>query len=193
MKNILIGFFCVMFLILCGLGVSMSSGKQMRQNELDSTLSSAMEDAMIILKDSDLYTTEDTQQLVADAIQNGLVQTDSKSDYSVTVYTADKKKGILDVEVTEHYKQPFKIGKVTIRKTAVLEEYNVDDDDEVDYVVTFSETEKVIGQFTINQGSKIPESQIPTGYKYKYKGKIYTAEELENIVVKQDMHIQCIK
>lgn len=83
---------------------------------------------MMILKDSDLYTTEDTQQLVADAIQNGLVQTDSKSDYSVTVYTADKKKGILDVEVTEHYKQPFKVGKVTIRKTAVLEEYNVDDD-----------------------------------------------------------------
>lgn len=192
MKNILIGFFCVMFLILCGLGVSMSSGKQMRQNELDSTLSSAMEDAMIILKDSDLYTTEDTQQLVADAIQNGLVQTDSKSDYSVTVYTADKKKGILDVEVTEHYKQPFKAGKVTIRKTAVLEEYDFDDE-EMEYVATFSESEKVIGQFTINQGSKIPESQIPTGYKYKYKGKIYTAEELKNIVVKQDMYIQCIK
>lgn len=192
MKNILIGFFCVMFLILCGLGVSMSSGKQMRQNELDSTLSSAMEDAMIILKDSDLYTTEDTQQLVADAIQNGLVQTDSKSDYSVTVYTADKKKGILDVEVTEHYKQPFTAGKVTIRKTALLEEYDFDDE-EMEYVVTFSESEKVIGQFTINQDSKIPESQIPTGYKYKYKGKIYTAEELENIVVKQDMYIQCIK
>lgn len=181
-----------MFLILCGLGVSMSSGKQMRQNELDSTLSSAMEDAMMILKDSDLYTTEDTQQLVADAIQNGLVQTDSKSDYSVTVYTADKKKGILDVEVTEHYKQPFKVGKVTIRKTAVLEEYDFDDE-EMEYVVTFSESEKVIGQFTINQDSKIPESQIPAGYKYKYKGKIYTAEELKNIVVKQDMYIQCIK
>lgn len=192
MKNILIGFFCVMFLILCGLGVSMSSGKQMRQNELDSTLSSAMEDALVMLKDSDLYTTEDTQQLVADAIQNGLVQTDSKSDYSVTVYTADKKKGILDVEVTEHYKQPFKVGKVTIRKTALLEEYDFDDE-EMEYAVTFSETEKVIGQFTINQGSKIPESQIPTGYKYKYKGKIYTAEELKNIVVKQDMYIQCIK
>lgn len=57
----------------------------------------------------------------------------------------------------------------------------------------FQNPEKVIGQFTINQGSKIPESQIPTGYKYKYKGKIYTAEELENIVVKQDMHIQCVK
>lgn len=192
MKNILIGFFCLMFLILCGLGVSMSSGKQIRQNELDSTLSSAMEDALVMLKDSDLYETENTKQLIADAIQNSLVQTDSKSDYSITIYTADKARGVLDVEVTEHYKQPFKTGKVTIRKTALLEEYDFDDE-EMEYVVTFSETEKVIGQFTINQDSKIPESQIPTGYKYKYKGKIYTAEELENIVVKQDMHIQCVK
>ena len=192
MKNILIGFFCLMFLILCGLGVSMSSGKQIRQNELDSTLSSAMEDALVMLKDSDLYETENTKQLIADAIQNSLVQTDSKSDYSITIYTADKARGVLDVEVTEHYKQPFKAGKVTIRKTALLEEYDFDDE-EMEYVVTFSESEKVIGQFTINQDSKIPESQIPAGYKYKYKGKIYTAEELENIVVKQDMHIQCIK
>ena len=192
MKNILIGFFCLMFLILCGLGVSMSSGKQIRQNELDSTLSSAMEDALVMLKDSDLYETENTKQLIADAIQNSLVQTDSKSDYSITIYTADKARGVLDVEVTEHYKQPFKAGKVTIRKTALLEEYDFDDE-EMEYVVTFSESEKVIGQFTINQDSKIPESQIPAGYKYKYKGKIYTAEELEHIVVKQDMHIQCIK
>ena len=192
MKNILIGFFCLMFLILCGLGVSMLSGKQIRQNELDSTLSSAMEDALVMLKDSDLYETEDTKQLIADAIQNSLVQTDSKSDYSITIYTADKARGVLDVEVTEHYKQPFKAGKVTIRKTALLEEYDFDDE-EMEYVVTFSESEKVIGQFTINQDSKIPESQIPAGYKYKYKGKIYTAEELENIVVKQDMHIQCVK
>ena len=151
-----------------------------------------MEDALVMLKDSDLYETEDTKQLIADAIQNSLVQTDSKSDYSITIYTADKAKGVLDVEVTEHYKQPFTAGKVTIRKTALLEEYDFDDE-EMEYVVTFSESEKVIGQFTINQGSKIPESQIPTGYKYKYKGKIYTAEELENIVVKQDMHIQCVK
>ena len=192
MKNILIGFFCLMFLILCGLGVSMSSGKQIRQNELDSTLSSAMEDALVMLKDSDLYETENTNQLIADAIQNSLVQTDSKSDYSITIYTADKARGVLDVEVTEHYKQPFKAGKVTIRKTALLEEYDFDDE-EMEYVVTFSESEKVIGQFTINQDSKIPESQIPAGYKYKYKGKIYTAEELEHIVVKQDMYIQCIK
>ena len=125
MKNILIGFFCLMFLILCGLGISISSGKTMRQNELDTTVTSAVEDALNMLADSELYTTADAEQLAADAIQNSLVQADSNSKYTVTVYTADKTRGFLDVEVTEHYKQPFKAGKVTVRKTAVLEEYSL--------------------------------------------------------------------
>lgn len=193
MKNILIGFFCLMFLILCGLGISMSSGKTMRQNELDSTVSSAVENALMMLGQNDLYSTADAQQLAADAIQNSLVQADSDSKYTVTIYLADKTRGILDVEVTEHYKQPFKPGKVTVRKTAVLEEYNNADDEKVNYTITFSEKEKVIKQFAINRDAKIPDSQIPGGYsKYKYNGKEYTLDQLQTIIVNQDMQITCM-
>lgn len=194
MKNILIGFFCLMFLILCGLGISISSGKTMRQNELDTTVTSAVEDALNMLADSELYTTADAEQLAADAIQNSLVQADSNSKYTVTVYTADKTRGFLDVEVTEHYKQPFKAGKVTVRKTAVLEEYNNADDEKVNYTITFSEKEKVVKQLAINRDAKIPASQIPTGYsKFKYNGKTYTAAQLQTMIVNQDMQIVCGK
>lgn len=165
----------------------------MRQNELDSTVSSAVENALMMLGQSDLYSTADAQQLAADAIQNSLVQADSDSKYTVTIYLADKTRGILDVEVTEHYKQPFKPGKVTVRKTAVLEEYNNADDEKVNYTITFSEKEKVIKQFAINRDAKIPDSQIPGGYsKYKYNGKEYTLDQLQTIIVNQDMQITCM-
>lgn len=193
MKNILIGFFCLMFLILCGLGISMSSGKIMRQNELDSTVSSAMEDALSMLDKNDLYTIADAKQLAADAIQNSLVQLDSDSKYSVTIF-ADKTKGELDMEVTEDYKQPFKQGKVTVHKTAVREEYNNADDEKVNYTITFSEKEKVVKQFAINRDAKIPASQIPAGYSmFKHNGNKYTAAQLQAVIVKQDMQIICIK
>ena len=115
-------------------------------------------------------------------------------EYTVTIYLADKSRGILDVEVTEHYKQPFKPGKVTVRKTAVLEEYNNADDEKVNYTITFSEKEKVIKQFALNRDAKIPVSQIPSGYsKYKYNGKEYTSAQLQTVIVNQDMQITCIK
>lgn len=62
----------------------------MRQNELDSTVSSAVENALMMLGQSDLYSTADAQQLAADAIQNSLVQADSDSKYTVTIILRTK-------------------------------------------------------------------------------------------------------
>lgn len=70
MKNIIIGFFSVCFLILAALGISMVSGKSIRQNELDSMVSDAIDDTMNVLTQADTYEITDEKQLVADTIQN---------------------------------------------------------------------------------------------------------------------------
>ena len=111
MKNIIIGFFGILFLILTGLGVSIVTGKTMRQNELDATVSAVISETLqLITKEEEqegTYVIEDDAELIADTIQNILIRMDSNSTYEVTIYTADKNMGLLDVEVTQYYKQPF--------------------------------------------------------------------------------------
>lgn len=195
MKNIIIGFFSVCFLILAALGISMVSGKSIRQNELDSMVSDAIDDTMNVLTQADTYEITDEKQLVADTIQNILVRADSDSIYTVTVYEADKEKGIIDVEVTEKYKQPFKAGKVSVRKVAVTESYqNANQDKNIYYAVTFRTKNEILKQYSVNINSTLPASMIPSGYsKWEYNGKQYTNEEITKMKVKQNMTLTGIK
>ena len=105
MKNAIAGFLSLMILILAGLIISTVEGKTMRQNELDSTLSSVMEKSMNILVTKDSYTIDEQKAFVADFIQNAMVKMNSESDYMITVHSVDTVKGVLDVTVTENYKQ----------------------------------------------------------------------------------------
>lgn len=195
MKNIIIGFFSVCFLILAALGISMVSGKSIRQNELDSMVSDAIDDTMNVLVHADSYEIKDTKQFVADTIQNILVRADSDSIYTVTVYEADKENGIIDIEVTEKYKQPFKTGKVSVRKVAVTESYqNANNDKNIYYAVTFRAEKEILKQYSVNVNSTLPASMIPAGYtKWEYNGKQYSTEEVTKIKVKQNMTLTGIK
>lgn len=195
MKNIIIGFFSVCFLILAALGISMVSGKSIRQNELDSMVSDAIDDTMNVLTQADTYEITAEKQLVADTIQNILVRADSDSIYTVTVYEADKEKGIIDVEVTEKYKQPFKAGKVSVRKVAVTESYqNANQDKNIYYAVTFRTKNEILKQYSVNINSTLPASMIPAGYaKWEYNGKQYTNEEIAKMKVKQNMTLTGVR
>lgn len=195
MKNIIIGFFSVCFFILVALGISMVSGKSIRQSELDSMVSGAVDNTIKLLVEADTYEIKDTKQFVADTVQNILVRADSDSIYQVTVYKADKDKGLIDIEVTEKYKQPFKTGKVSVRKTAILEEYKEEQNErDIYYVVTFRAKQEILKQYSVNLNSTIPASMIPNGYsKWEYNGKQYTSEEITKIKIKQNMTLTGIR
>lgn len=126
MKNAVIGFCSIIILLLAGMAISTAEGRTMRQNELDSTLGAAMVQSMEILTMSKDYEMEDKEAFVSDVIQNALVRMNSDSEYDVEVYSVDTEKGILDAEVTETYTQLFVPGKVTARKTVVLDDYTVE-------------------------------------------------------------------
>ncbi len=195
MKNILIGFFAICIFILSALGISMVSGKSIRQNELDSMVSGAVEDTMKLLVETDAYAVKDEKQFVTDQIQNALISGDSKSVYQVNVYDVSKEKGFIDVEVIERYPQPFKPGKVGVRKTALVESHLKESKDrDIYYTVTFRTKGELLKQYSVSLNTLIPVSMIPEGYtEWIYNGKAFTPEEIATIAVKQDMTITGVK
>lgn len=195
MKNILIGFFAICIFILSALGISMVSGKSIRQNELDSMVSGAVEDTMKLLVETDAYAIKDEKQFVTDQIQNALISGDSKSVYQVSVYDVSKEKGFIDVEVIERYPQPFKPGKVSVRKTAVIEDFGEEiKENDIYYTVTFRTKGELLKQYSVSLNTLIPVSMIPEGYtEWIYNGKAFTPEEIATIEVKQDMTITGVK
>lgn len=196
MKNILIGFFAICIFILSALGISMVSGKSIRQNELDSMVSGAVEDTIKLLVETDAYAVKDEKQFVTDQIQNALIGGDSKSVYQVNVYGVSKEKGFIDVEVIEKYPQPFKPGKVSVRKTAMVEDYEQDSNvgANIYYTVTFRTKGELLKQYSVSLNTLIPVSMIPEGYtEWIYNGKAFTPEEIATIAVKQDMTITGVK
>ena len=195
MKNILFGFFAICIFILSALGISMVSGKSIRQNELDSMVSGAVEDTMKLLVETDAYAVKDEKQFVTDQIQNALISGDSKSVYQVNVYDVSKEKGFIDVEVIERYPQPFKPGKVSVRKTAVIEDFGEEiKENDIYYTVTFRTKGELLKQYSVSLNTLIPVSMIPEGYtEWIYNGKAFTPEEIATIAVKQDMTITGVK
>lgn len=97
----------------------------MHQNELDSILGAAMEESMEILTVNPTYSIGkevEGKELAADFIQNMLMRTTSKSTFEVEILTADAQKGLLDVRVTEYYRQIWGTGKAVARKTVILDD-----------------------------------------------------------------------
>lgn len=194
MKNFIIGFFSIIMIILVGIGVSMTSGKSMRANELDSSLGTAMEQCMENLKVKEVYNINDEKEFVADFIENMLVKTESDATYKITVYSVDMEKGLLDVGVTETYKQLFKAGKVSARKTVILDTYQNRED--IYYTVSFKYGDTVIKQIQVYGGSYLTASSLPESDSYKgwkRNGITYTKDNISNVAVTENMEFIGIK
>ena len=152
MRNLMIGFFSIVLLLLVTLTVSSTSGRNMRQNELDSSFSSAMRSSMEALQKKEDVTVSD-QQFVSDMIQSALVQTNGDADYQVTVYQINADKGILDAGVTATYKQVMHPGKVSVRRCIVLDDYTNDLDEY--FTVVFKDGETIVKQLQIYVGDSL--------------------------------------
>lgn len=167
MRNVMIGFFSIVILLLVSLSLTSSSGKTMRQNELDSSLSSAMMSSMESLQkraDNDAKTDLTDQQFIADAIQAALVKTDADATYKVTVYQLDAQKGLLDVGVTAKYAQVMHPGKVSARRCIVLDDYKNDLDEY--FTVVFKDGDSVVKQIQLYGGDLLTAQMLPQGNGY---------------------------
>ena len=125
MRHAVMGFFILIMLIFAGASIYTAETKTMHQNELDSILGAAMEESMEILTVNPTYSIGkevEGKELAADFIQNMLMRTTSKSTFEVEILTADAQKGLLDVRVTEYYRQIWGNGKAVARKTVIESE-----------------------------------------------------------------------
>lgn len=190
MKNAVIGFCSIIILLLAGLAISTVEGRTMRQNELESTVSSVMEQSMEVLTISKDYDINNQKEFVADFIQNALVRMSSKSEYEVEVFSVDTEKGILDAKVTQTYSQLFVPGKVSVRKTVVLDDYT--NDSNTYYSVTFKKDGNIIKQVQIHGGDFLTSGILPQGigvtkWKDSSSGITYTASNISELAVTKNV------
>lgn len=194
MKNFVIGFFMILFVVLCGVAIGTSDSKTLRKNEIDNSFGKAMEETMTTLKGQDpAYELKDKNQTAADMIQNFLVQMDSDSDYKITIYTIDTDKGLMDASVTATYKQVFGTGKITVRKTVVVDQYL--DTKNVYYDATFKDGDNVLKVVSVHYGDGVPAAVAPQRSDIKgwsVNGKTYTTD-LDSYKLTQDTTFTAVK
>lgn len=135
------------------------SGRDVRENEMDKALNTAVEESLGQLKAEGGYGFNDYHELIADFNQALLLHVSSDSDIKIDILTADLERGVLDVEIELSYQTVNgKKGKSSCRKTVILEEYS----DRMGYhTVTFISEGQVHAKYSLYEGSVIVEPQEP--------------------------------
>ncbi len=124
MKNVIISIGLVMMMIITILILYTIYGQNTRQNEVEETLSVAVEQTLENMKIDKSYDVNSTEEFIADFNQNLILSIESDSELEVNILSVDIDKGLFDVEVIETFKQPNgSVGHASCRKTIILEEY----------------------------------------------------------------------
>ena len=160
MKNAIIALIGIAMVIMVTVGINTVENKTMRQNELDSNLDKALERTMEILTIDPVYQiSKNDTEVAADFIENFLVNTTSDATFKIDIITVDPEKGLLDVQVSESYAQVIGTGKVSARKTVILDDW--ENPDNTYFTIRFCLDDKIIKQVNIHGGDKITKGILP--------------------------------
>lgn len=197
MKQALTVFIIIMLLVLGFVGVSTVSTKNVRQNELDTSLADSMQSAMEASK-VDVTTSYTNDELVADVMEGVVSNINSDSHCSFKVYSVDAEKGYLDMEVEETFGQLFGTGKVSSRRQVIFDEW--EDKTNTMYTVKFKDGTEVVKtvecKYKQNMTAKmLPQSVDPKikGWKLKSNGQTYTSANIGNIQVISDLEFTAVR
>ncbi len=180
-----------MLVIAALLGVS---GNSVRDNEIETALNTAIEQALGQLKEKKGYEEGNRQELIADFNQLFLLQVGSDSDVQVEILTANAEKGVLDVRVTETYQNILGQERKTVcRKSVVLEEYA---EKKGYHTVTFLADGKVYEQYSLYEGGKASAPKAPeiSGKSFRYwakKGE-HQACDIGRLQVEGDLTLEAV-
>ena len=126
MKNVFLGFGTTICAIISIVIVMTLCGTNMRQNELNRAVDSALQDTVENQFDSKTYSVSSNDEFIADFMEALLVQVNSDCSIKVNVLDVDYKKGLLSVEVIEKYKHPIGTeGQVSVKRIVIMEQYTV--------------------------------------------------------------------
>ena len=159
---------CFIFFIVISMSIIYTiDGRRIRKEEAIDSLSSAMESSMQTLTDHK-YKITDNEELIADFMQALLIQIESDSTLNINILGVDYEKGMLSIEVIEHYKQPNgRPGTVACVKTVILEQ-DIDNSQteanrqvKITYWIPGNGTNVIYKEFSIKKGSEIIIPQSP--------------------------------
>ena len=126
MKNVFLGFGITICAIISIIIVMTLCGTNMRQNELNRAVDSALQDTVENQFDNKTYSVSSNDEFIADFMEALLVQVNSDCSIKVNVLDVDYQKGLLSVEVIEKYKHPIGTeGEVSVKRTVIMEQYMV--------------------------------------------------------------------
>lgn len=159
MKHMMYGIMLFAVAVMVIAGVMIVSGKDVRENETDKALNTAVEQALEQLQKYGSYEIGDARELIADFQQALLMHISSDADIEVKILNADAEKGVLDVEVTQTYQTVNAREKQAVcRKTVILEEYS----EKKKYCrIEFLMDGDVYEKYSLYQGSAIVIPQEP--------------------------------
>lgn len=121
MKNvILIIINMILAVLTCAILMSIDA-RAVRSSELQSNLSSVVEETVCNLMQKNNYEITGYEEFVADLTENLSVILDTKSDITIKILEADTEKGMIIVEVVEKYKHVNgNEGTVSCSKTVIF-------------------------------------------------------------------------
>lgn len=126
MKNVFLGFGITICAIISIVIVMTLCGTNMRQNELNRAVDSALQETVENQFDSKTYSVSSNDEFIADFMEALLVQINSDCGIKVNVLDVDYQKGLLSVEVIEKYKHQIGTeGQVSVKRTVIMEQYTV--------------------------------------------------------------------
>ncbi len=124
MKSVFLGFGITICSIISIVIIMTLCGTNMRQNELNDAVGSALQDTVENQFDDTTYSVNGNDEFVADFMEALLVQINSASTVVVNVLDVDYQKGLLSVEVIEKYKHPIGTeGQVSVKRAVIMEQY----------------------------------------------------------------------
>ena len=168
MKHTIYGISLMMITVMVIVIVMGISGKNVRKNEMETTLNTAVEQSLEQLKIKGGYGIETYQELVADFNQGLLLQMESDADIRVEVLTADAQKGVLNVKITERYHNILgKTEEIACQKAVILEEYS---NKRMYHQVDFFVEGEVYAAYSIYEGSMIALPKEPQKEGHTFKG-----------------------
>ena len=169
MKQIVYGIAIGMIILLGISAVVTISSKQTRKSDMDNALSISVENAVETTMRKKTYTIADNEEFIADFTENLLVQISNDSDIKIKIAKVDYEKGIMAVNVTEHFTHPNgKEGKNECLTTVVFEHVPIET--ELKTITYLDDDGSLIKEYQITKGDDIIVPQNPTKEGKTFKG-----------------------
>ena len=169
MKNIALGIINIILGTLTLMIVMSVYGRMNRSMELQSSLSSIVEETVENMTVNPKYTIHNTNEWLADFVQNLSVRLDTQSDLTVEIMQCNKEKGILSVKVTETYLHPNgKQGTVECERNVILNK--LQEDAVESYTVSFYIGTELYKEYLVWEENKINAPVSPQNVTGIFQG-----------------------